>query len=76
YEARKLEVEAELDYTKLAEDVKQGRLLEIFCLAVSDEGMLLLRRSDAAGAFQRIGVGFGYRRDFFKGVERAEVEIE
>ncbi|KAF6783478.1 hypothetical protein CMUS01_16671, partial [Colletotrichum musicola] len=25
YEARKLEVEAELDYTKLAEDVKQGR---------------------------------------------------
>ncbi|KAF6785954.1 hypothetical protein CSOJ01_15508, partial [Colletotrichum sojae] len=78
YEARKLEVEAELDYTKLAEDVKQGLLLEIFCFAVSEdqEGMLLLRRSDTTDAFQRIRVGFEYRRDFFKGVKRTEIDLE
>ncbi|KAK1635903.1 heterokaryon incompatibility protein-domain-containing protein [Colletotrichum phormii] len=76
YEARKQEIVAELDSCKLAEDITEELLSEIYCLAISEHGMLLLRRKNIMGAFQRVGIGFGYRRDFFKSLERTEVVLE
>ncbi|KXH59203.1 hypothetical protein CSAL01_12837 [Colletotrichum salicis] len=75
YEARKQEIVAEMDSRKLAEDITEQLLLEIYDLAISEHGMPLLRRKNVMGAFQRVGIGFGCRRDFFKGLERTEVVI-
>ncbi|KAK1702044.1 heterokaryon incompatibility protein-domain-containing protein [Colletotrichum lupini] len=76
YEARKQEIVAELDYCRLAKDVNERLLLEVHCLAISEHGMLVLRHQKDTGSFERIGIGFGYRRDFFKGLEKTEIVLE
>ncbi|KAF4775644.1 hypothetical protein HER10_EVM0012811 [Colletotrichum scovillei] len=76
YEARKQQIVAELDYCRLAEDINEGLLLEVHCLAISEHAMLLLRHQNATGAFQRIGIGFGYRRDLFRGLAKLEILLE
>lgn len=76
YEARKQEIVAGLDYCRLAEDINEGLLLEVHCLAISEHAMLLLRHQNATKAFQRIGIGFGYRRDFFRGLKKLEIILE
>ncbi|GKT89208.1 HET-domain-containing protein [Colletotrichum tofieldiae] len=89
YEAHKRETVAELDYVETAVAIAEGRLEDVYCLAISEQDMLLLScrpcptpgmaegLTMGAGLFQRIGVAFGYRRDFFKKHEEpAIVDIE
>ncbi|KAK2038511.1 hypothetical protein LZ31DRAFT_546168 [Colletotrichum somersetense] len=81
YEARKKEIVVELDYINTAVAVAEGRLEDVYCLAVSERDMLLLSRrprsAPGVGPFRRIGVTFGYRKDFFKKHgESTIVEIE
>ncbi|KAK1980399.1 heterokaryon incompatibility protein-domain-containing protein [Colletotrichum cereale] len=81
YEARKKETVAELDYVDTAVAVAEGRLEDVYCLAISERDMLLLSRRPSSdpggGPFRRIGVAFGYRKDFFRTHgEPTTVEIE
>lgn len=74
-EARKQEVVAQLDDTAYAVWADQG-LVDIYCLAVSDVGMLLVAYHKATDTYQRIGASLRYRSDFFRGAERREIVLE
>lgn len=76
YEARKQEVVGELDYAQHALLVDRGELDNIYCLAVSDTGMLLLDYHEPTDAFRRVGVTFHYRTNFFNRAEQREIVLE
>lgn len=75
YEARKQEIVAQLDYVGHAVQVDEG-CLEIYCLAVSDAGMLLVEYHEPTGAYRRVGAAFRYRSDFFKSADREDIILE
>lgn len=75
YEARKQEVVVQLDYAEHAVQIDEGRL-DVYCLAVSEQGMLLVEYHEPTYAYRRVGAALEYRSDFFKGIDREEIILE
>ena len=60
------EVKGKLDYVRDSSRFENGRL-ELFCLEISLETMLLLEQRGPNAEYARVGTAEAYRENFFAG---------